>query len=215
MTDIDVTDMNAWLEGFSRAVTENESVLTELDSTIGDADHGANLTRGMNAVIAALSAEQFETFADLFTKVGMTLVTTVGGASGPLYGTFFLRLGSSAGKVESVDASGFGDALQSGLEGIIARGRAEVGDKTLVDALAPAVEAWKAAAASGSTPAAAAQAALAAAETGRDATGPLVARKGRASYLGERSAGHLDPGATSLTLLFGALADALAKKAGA
>ena len=124
--------------------------------------------------------------------VGMTLVTSVGGASGPLYGTFFLRMGRAAGTADTLDAAGLGAALRAGLEGVVARGKAEAGDKTMYDAMAPALDAYDAAVAGGAGASAAAQAAFAAAEAGRDATVPWVARKGRASYLGERSAGHLD-----------------------
>jgi dihydroxyacetone kinase-like protein len=139
----------------------------------------------------------------------MTLVTSVGGASGPLYGTFFLRMGMAAGAVGTFDGPALGAALRAGLEGVVARGKAETGDKTMYDAMAPALDAYDAAIAGGSTIPDAAAAAFAAAQTGRDATEPLVARKGRASYLGERSAGHLDPGATSTALLFQALAETL------
>lgn len=209
MGDISITRLTDWLRRFQVAVIEHETELTELDSVIGDADHGANMVRGMNAVIAKLEIESPETLADLFKGVGMTLVTSVGGASGPLYGTFFLRVGMNAGAVESADAAGLGAALRAGVDGIVARGKAEAGDKTMFDALAPAVDAWDASVAEGGSPADASVAAAAAAEVGRDATIPLVARKGRASYLGERSAGHLDPGAASSALLLRALADAL------
>ena len=209
MGDISITQLTDWLRRFKAAVIEHETELTELDSVIGDADHGANMVRGMNAVIAKLEIESPETLADLFKGVGMTLVTSVGGASGPLYGTFFLRVGMNAGAVESADAVGLGAALRAGVDGIVARGKAEAGDKTMFDALAPAVDAWDASVAEGGSPADASVAAAAAAEVGRDATIPLVARKGRASYLGERSAGHLDPGAASSALLLRALADAL------
>jgi phosphoenolpyruvate---glycerone phosphotransferase subunit DhaL len=213
MGDISIRLLTDWLRGFQAAVIEHQTELTELDSVIGDADHGANMVRGMNAVItkldSTLDTESPATLADLFKTVGMTLVTSVGGASGPLYGTFFLRMGMTAGAVESVDAAGLGAALRAGVDGIVARGKAEAGDKTMFDALDPAVDAWDASVAAGGSAADASAAAAAAAEAGRDATIPLVARKGRASYLGERSAGHLDPGAASSALLLRALADAL------
>lgn len=209
MADITTGQLIDWLRRFRALVTEHQHELTELDSVIGDADHGANMVRGMNAVAARLDTEAGASLADLFKTVGMTLVTSVGGASGPLYGTFFLRLGMSAGAVGDIDAHALGAALVAGLDGIVARGKAEVGDKTMVDAMQPAVAAWIGAVEEGGTATAAAAAASAAAAAGRDATIPLVARKGRASYLGERSAGHLDPGATSTALLFAALADAL------
>lgn len=196
-----------WLGRFRDLVTEQRAELTELDSAIGDADHGANMTRGMDAVMEKLGATSAAAADELFKTVGMTLVTSVGGASGPLYGTFFLRMGMAAGPVTELDAAEFGTALRAGLDGVVARGKAELGDKTMFDAMAPAVDAWDAAAGDGL--AAASAAAFAAAVAGRDSTEPLVARKGRASYLGERSAGHLDPGATSTALLFEALAGTL------
>ncbi|MEV8267783.1 dihydroxyacetone kinase subunit DhaL [Microbacterium sp. NPDC076911] len=209
MTDVTIDQLTDWLRRFQALVTEHQTELTELDSVIGDADHGANMTRGMSAVAAKLDSEEFETIADLFKAVGMTLVTSVGGASGPLYGTFFLRFGMSAGAVKALDAAGTAASLRAGLGGIVARGKAEQGDKTMFDAMSPAIDAWDAAVTAGESAAQASAAALAAAEVGRDATIPLVARKGRASYLGDRSAGHLDPGAASTTLLFRALSDAL------
>jgi len=191
-----------WLGRFRDLVNEKQAYLTELDSAIGDADHGSNMARGMNAVLDKVGEPT--AIDELFKTVGMTLVTSVGGASGPLYGTFFLRFGAAAGSVTSLDDAALSAALRAGLDGVLARGKAEVGDKTMLDALVPALDAWDAAS---TAPAAAA---WAAAEEGRDATEPLVARKGRASYLGDRSAGHLDPGATSTALLFEALAGALA-----
>ena len=201
-----------WLARFRDLVTEKQSYLTELDSAIGDADHGSNMTRGMNAVMDKLGAAPAGAVDELFKSVGMTLVTSVGGASGPLYGTFFLRIGMTAGPVTELDGAALSAALRAGLDGVVARGKAEAGDKTMFDAMAPALDAWDAALASGGTLGAAASAAFAAAEAGRDSTEPLVARKGRASYLGERSAGHLDPGATSTALLFEALAGAVAQE---
>ena len=209
MSDVTIEQLTDWLRRFRTLADENQTYLTELDSVIGDADHGANMARGMTAVAAKLDSETPANVAELFKSVGMTLVTSVGGASGPLYGTFFLRFGMNAGPVTTLDAAALGAALRAGLEGIVARGKAELGDKTMFDALSPAVDAWDASVAAGGTAADASVAALAAAEAGRDATIPLVARKGRASYLGERSAGHLDPGATSSTLLLLALADSL------
>lgn len=197
----------AWLDAFRTRVTEQKAYLTELDSAIGDADHGSNMARGMAAVMEKVESTPAATADELFKLVGMTLVTSVGGASGPLYGTFFLRLGMAAGPVEQCDAAALAVALRAGLEGVVARGKAEAGDKTMFDALAPALDALDAAVASGASLAEATAAANAAAAAGRDATEPLVARKGRASYLGERSAGHLDPGATSTALLFDALAE--------
>lgn len=198
-----------WISGFRDAVTEKREWLTELDSAIGDADHGANMARGMSAVGEKLAAGPPATVDELLKTVGMTLVSSVGGASGPLYGTFFLRMGMTAGAVTELDAAGLASALRAGLEGIVARGKAEAGDKTMFDAMAPAVDALDAAIAEGADLSTAARTAADAAAAGRDATEPLVARKGRASYLGERSAGHLDPGAASTAILFDTLATAI------
>jgi dihydroxyacetone kinase-like protein len=211
---VSLEQLTAWLARYEALVAEQRSYLTELDSAIGDADHGANMARGMAAVMEKIGANNASGAAagavdELFKSVGMTLVTSVGGASGPLYGTFFLRFGMTSGAVQQLDAAALGSALRAGLEGVVARGKAELGDKTMFDSMAPAVDAYDAAVAGGSDVAAAASAAFEAAKIGRDATEPLVARKGRASYLGERSAGHLDPGATSTALLFEALAASL------
>jgi dihydroxyacetone kinase-like protein len=210
VTDATAPDLLEWLSRFRDLVREHQAELTELDSVIGDADHGANLNRGMEAVLARVDGNAADGFGELFKTVGMTLVSTVGGASGPLYGTFFLRFGTSAGAAGSLDATALGAALRAGLDGVVARGKAAPGDKTMVDALTPAADAWDAAASEGASPAEAAAAAATAAAAGRDGTIPLVARKGRASYLGERSAGHMDPGAASATLLMEALREALA-----
>jgi len=206
---IDVATLGRWVRGFAEAVTENKDYLTQLDSAIGDADHGANMARGMAAAVAALDGKPPATAAALLKQVGMTLVSTVGGASGPLYGTFFLRMATAAGEVDALDAPTFAKALRAGLEGVVARGKAEPGDKTMFDALAPAVDALDAGLAAGTPLAEALRATAAAAAEGRDATIPMLARKGRASYLGERSVGHQDPGATSTTLLLEAAAAAV------
>lgn len=203
---IDTRDLVAWLTAFRDAVTEQRAWLTELDSAIGDADHGANMARGMDAVVAKLDQGVPATVDELLKSVGMTLVSSVGGASGPLYGTFFLRMGMSAGAVPSLNGPALAASLRAGLDGIVARGKAELGDKTMFDAMSPAVDALDAAFAAGESIAGATAAAAAAAVAGRDATVPLVARKGRASYLGERSAGHMDPGAASTAILFETLA---------
>lgn len=209
MTDTIGTDtLVDWITRFGAAVTEKREWLTELDSAIGDADHGANMARGMNAVGEKLGSGSPATVDELLKTVGMTLVSSVGGASGPLYGTFFLRMGMASGAVSELDAAGLAAALRAGLEGIVARGKAEAGDKTMFDAMAPAVDALDAAIAAGDDLSSATRLAADAAAAGRDATEPLVARKGRASYLGERSAGHLDPGAASTAILFDTLAAA-------
>jgi dihydroxyacetone kinase-like protein len=200
----------AWVRGFAVLIAENKEQLTRLDAAIGDADHGTNMDRGMTAVVAALDhGDAPADAAALFTKVGMTLVSTVGGASGPLYGTFFLRFAAAAGEVAELDPKGLAAALRAGLDGIVARGKAEAGDKTMYDALAPAVDALDVALEEGDDLETALRAACDAAEAGRDATIPMLARKGRASYLGERSVGHQDPGATSVALLVRTAADAV------
>jgi dihydroxyacetone kinase phosphoprotein-dependent L subunit len=195
----------AWMADFAAQIRENAAMLTDLDRQIGDADHGSNMDRGMKAV-AALAAADFPDDGAFLKKAGMTLVSTVGGASGPLYGTFLMRVGG-AWPAEA-NAEGIGAALRAGLDGIVQRGKAVVGDKTMVDALTPALAAYDAAAGRGTQ--AALDAAAAACAAGRDGTTPLVARKGRASYLGERSAGVQDPGATSVTMLVEAAARTLA-----
>jgi dihydroxyacetone kinase-like protein len=204
----DSVDVAAWLREFARLIAANKNELTALDSAIGDADHGSNMDRGMSAVVAVLDEGTGGPPSALLKQTGMKLVSTVGGASGPLYGTAFLRMAAAAGDAPELDAPTFATALRAGLEGVVARGKAVAGDKTMYDALAPAVDALDAAVADGRSLPDALRAAVAAAEKGRDATIPLVARKGRASYLGERSAGHQDPGATSVTLLLTAAATA-------
>jgi phosphoenolpyruvate---glycerone phosphotransferase subunit DhaL len=210
---VDVAALVRWMDRFGELVTDQRDELTRLDSAIGDADHGTNMDRGMSAVKAALEAAPPAGAGALLKQVGMTLVRTVGGASGPLYGTFFLRMATSVGDDSPfVPDEAFARALRAGLEGVVARGKAEAGDKTMFDALAPAVETLEAELARGHDLAAALAAAAAAAGAGRDATIPLHARKGRASYLGERSVGHQDPGATSAALLMSAAASALAAR---
>jgi phosphoenolpyruvate---glycerone phosphotransferase subunit DhaL len=206
MNGKDITD---WVREFARLIAEHQHELTDLDSAIGDADHGSNMARGMAAVVAMLDAEAPATPAAVLKRTGMTLISKVGGASGPLYGTAFLRMAAAAGDDESVDPPVFAAMLRAGLDGVVSRGKAEPGDKTMIDALTPAVDALDAALADGQPLGEALPAAVRAAEQGRAATVPLIARKGRASYLGERSAGHQDPGATSMTLLIAAAATAL------
>jgi dihydroxyacetone kinase-like protein len=185
----------------------NKDYLTQLDSAIGDGDHGANMDRGFQAVLAKLPTVTATDIGTIFKTVGMTLVSTVGGAAGPLYGTFFIQLAAAtAGKMQ-LELSDWVAALQAGVDGVIMRGKASLGDKTMVDALAPALGAVKAAAADGASLPAALRRSAEAAERGMLATVPLVARKGRASYLGERSVGHQDPGATSSRLLLAAAAE--------
>jgi dihydroxyacetone kinase-like protein len=198
-----------WVRRFAALVAQNREYLTELDAAIGDADHGSNMDRGMKAAVAALDETPQPTAGALLSKVGMTLVSTVGGASGPLFGTLFLRMGGSLGTTaDSHSAADVAAALRAGLGGVVDRGKAAPGDKTMYDALAPAVEALEGALAQHASLGPALKAAQHAAAAGRDATIPMLARKGRASYLGERSVGHLDPGAATVALLLDAAADA-------
>jgi dihydroxyacetone kinase-like protein len=201
-------ELAAWIAELSRRVTEEKDALTELDAAIGDADHGANLARGFAAVVEAVGDGQGQEPAALLKKVGMTLVSKVGGASGPLYGTLFLRMAGPAAE-GPLDARAFAAALRAGVHGVEERGKAAAGDKTMLDALLPACDALEAAVDGGADLGEGLRAAVEAARAGRDATTPMVARKGRASYLGERSAGHVDPGATSSVLLVEAAATAL------
>jgi dihydroxyacetone kinase-like protein len=196
-----------WIKAFAVVIEANKDYLTELDSAIGDADHGANMHRGMQAAVGKLPTVADKDIGTILKTVGMTLVSTVGGASGPLYGTLFMQLGTStAGKME-LSLADWTAAVEAALGGVVARGKAAVGEKTMVDALTPALEALKTAA--GGDIAAALAASAAAAAAGRDSTIPLVARKGRASYVGERRAGHQDPGATTSHFLLQTAADTL------
>jgi dihydroxyacetone kinase-like protein len=205
--NVTTTVLEEWVRKFATLVAENRDHLTELDAAIGDADHGSNMDRGMRAVVAALDEAKPATAGALFSKVGMTLVSTVGGASGPLYGTLFLRMGTSFGDADKASPQQLAAALRAGLDGVVARGKAEAGDKTMYDALAPAVDALDGALSGQATVAEALKRAYDAATVGRDATTPMLARKGRASYLGERSVGHQDPGATSVALLLQAASE--------
>jgi dihydroxyacetone kinase-like protein len=202
--------LDSWVRRFAVLVSENRNYLTELDAAIGDADHGSNLDRGMTAAVAALDELGPTSAGPLFSKVGMTLVSTVGGASGPLFGTLFLRMGTSLGDIDAASPEQLAAALRAGLDGVVARGKAQPGDKTMYDALAPAVDALDKAIGEGADLGEGLRRARDAAVEGRDATIPLLARKGRASYLGERSVGHQDPGATSVALLLQAAADTVA-----
>lgn len=200
-------DAVRWVRTFADVIAENKEYLTQLDSAIGDADHGINMNRGFQAVAGKLDDIPNGDIGNLMKTVGMTLVSTVGGAGGPLYGTLFLQIGvATAGKAE-LEGADWALALEKGVEGVQMRGKAEPGDKTMVDALIPARDAFRQALDEGESFAGALQRSAAAAEEGMKATIPWVARKGRASYLGERSAGHQDPGATSSFLLLKAAAD--------
>ena len=203
---ISTGDFSRFLETFAIRIHAAKEELTQLDSAIGDADHGINMDRGMTAIRELLPGLQDGDAGTLFKQTGMKLISTVGGASGPLYGTFFLRLGTAFGTATEIGPTELAAGFRAGLEGVMARGKAGLDDKTMVDAMVPAVEALEAGI---GDLRAALDAAAAAAAAGRDRVTPLVARKGRASYLGERSADHQDPGATSTTILFESLRDAL------
>jgi dihydroxyacetone kinase-like protein len=206
---ITTTDLASALETFADRIRDARDELTALDSAIGDADHGINMDRGMSAVRTKIPEFRDGQAGMLFKQAGRTLISTVGGAAGPLYGTFFLRLGTALGEAEDIAPADLARGLRAGLDGMIALGKANPDDKTMVDAITPAVEALEAGA-DGDLAAALAAAATAAA-AGRDRITPLVARKGRASYLGERSAGHQDPGATSATILFESFRDTIGR----
>ncbi|NUP16431.1 MAG: dihydroxyacetone kinase subunit L [Streptomyces sp.] len=195
---LDAEFFRRWMTATAAAVDREAERLTALDSPIGDADHGSNLQRGFTAVTAALEKEAPQSPGAVLTLAGRQLISTVGGASGPLYGTLLRRTGKALGDAGEVSESEFGQALRAGVDAVMALGGAAPGDKTMIDALVPAVDALG----DGFT------AARAAAEEGALATTPLQARKGRASYLGERSIGHQDPGATSSALLIAGLAEA-------
>jgi phosphoenolpyruvate---glycerone phosphotransferase subunit DhaL len=190
-----------WVEAFASTVADNKEYLTRLDSAIGDADHGINMDRGMKAVQEKLDGLEGDDIGALLKTVGMTLVSTVGGAGGPLYGTLFLQMGVATTGKSELEPEDWAAALTAAVEGVQMRGKAEPGDKTMVDALIPAKDSFSAAHAEGVSFEEALRRSAEAAEAGVQATIPLVAKKGRASYLGERSAGHQDPGATSSYLL--------------
>jgi dihydroxyacetone kinase-like protein len=194
-------DVRRWIEAFASRVAESKDELTRLDSAIGDADHGINMNRGMQAALAKLDGVAGDDVGALLKTVGMTLVSTVGGAGGPLYGTLFLQLGTATAGKSEIEAEDWAAALDAAIGGVQMRGKAEPGDKTMIDALVPGRDAFRAAVADGASFPEALERSAAAAHEGMLATVPLVARKGRASYLGERSAGHQDPGATSSHLL--------------
>ncbi|GAA4184215.1 dihydroxyacetone kinase subunit DhaL [Streptosporangium oxazolinicum] len=204
-TAMDTALFTAWIEETARTVAAERERLTGLDAAIGDADHGANLDRGLTAVTTALAAGEPGTPGALLVLVGNTLIRKVGGASGPLYGTAFREAGKTLGDTPEVSVARLHAALEAGLAGVRKLGSAAEGDKTMVDALAPAVRALEQAVRDGKDPAEAIGAAASAARTGSEATIPMQARKGRASYLGPRSVGHEDPGAASTALILSAL----------
>ena len=204
---LDAAWARRWIKLAAADIAEQRDYLVDLDRAIGDGDHGENMDRGFKAALEALGQGQPASVAEVLKTVAKTLMSTVGGAAGPLYGTAFLRASKAAGDGE-LDGAGVAAVIAGALEGIQARGKATTGEKTMVDAWTPALEAARAAAGSGSGAAAVFEAAATAAEAGAAATEPLRATKGRASYLGERSIGHLDPGAVSTSLILRAAARA-------
>jgi dihydroxyacetone kinase-like protein len=198
-----------FLEGVAASIKQHRDELTQLDSPIGDADHGINLDRGFTAVLGKLPTVADKDIGTILKTTGMTLVSTVGGASGPLYGTAFIRAGMALADRYEISEGEVVAALDAALEGIIARGKANRGDKTMVDAIAPGIDALKEAMASGADFAGAVRKGVAATENGMKDTIPLLALKGRASYLGERSIGHQDPGATSAFYIAEALLETI------
>ena len=211
---MDVQSLTRWIREFRRLIAANRDLLTQLDSAIGDADHGINMDRGLAAVVTELGNHRSSEVSVLLKDIATTLLSAVGGASGALYGTFFLRMASAVGPERSLDSRAFAQALRAGLEGVRQRGKVAEGDKTMVDALAPALEELDGALAQGAGLGAALRQAALAAEAGGQRTTPMRARRGRASFLGERSVGHQDPGATSAALLIAAAATAFAAAPG-
>ena len=205
--------VRTWLTVAAASLREQREYLTQLDAAIGDADHGTNMDRGFTAVVEKIEGvESSDPPGRILTTAGTTLVSTVGGASGPLWGTALRRAGRTLGDAEEFDAAQLADALGAALAGVVELGAAQEGDKTMVDALAPAVRSLREQLSSGAALGDAFAAARAASEEGMRATVPLQAAKGRASYLGERSIGHQDPGATSTALIISALEQAIAEE---
>ncbi len=200
-------DVLAWLKNFRQVLADNKDYLTRLDSAIGDADHGINMDRGFGAVVAKLPTVECSDMAKILNTTGMTLVSTVGGAGGPLYGTFFMKLGATIGAKTEFSGQDWLAALDAGIAGIQQRGKSTTGEKTMLDALTPSRDALRGALEQGQDLLAALRASADAAEQGMKATIPMLATKGRASYLGERSIGHQDPGATSSYLMLKCAAD--------
>ena len=202
-------DVRAWIGRYAADIAEHRAELVKLDTAIGDGDHGTNMDRGMRKAVEKLDGLEGADIGALLKAVGMALVSSVGGAAGPLYGTLFLQMGGATAGKEELDLAGWADALEAGVKGVQARGKAEPEDKTMVDALLPAVAELRAAVADGAALGDGLRRSADAAAKGMEATIPLEARKGRASYLGPRSVGHQDPGATSTHLLLAAAADTL------
>jgi dihydroxyacetone kinase-like protein len=204
---ITAADVRAWIGAYAKTIGEHRAELVALDTAIGDGDHGTNMDRGMRAALEKLDATDGDDIGALLKAVGMALVSKVGGAAGPLYGTLFLQMGMATAGRSELDLAGWTGALEAGVKGVQARGKAEPEDKTMLDALLPALDALRAAESDGAELGDALRRSAGAAEEGMKATIPLEARKGRASYLGPRSVGHQDPGATSSQLLLAAAAE--------
>lgn len=200
-------DLLAWITSLQAVYNANKEYLTELDSAIGDADHGINMNRGFTTALSELQKTEPDTPNNLLKTVAMSLIRTVGGASGPLYGTFFMRASAAVSNKTDLDNHDLIAMFEAGVEGIKQRGKAELEDKTMIDAWMPALNAMQAAAERGASIAEMMAQATAAAQQGMESTTPLQARKGRASYLGERSIGHQDPGATSTHMMLKAAAE--------
>jgi len=211
---VNADTVQRWLEQAAASLHEQRDYLTQLDAAIGDADHGTNMDRGFTAVVAKLGETDGPSSGPgkLLTTAGSTLVSTVGGASGPLWGTALRRAGRALGDADEFGSDELASALDAALEGVVELGAAQEGEKTMVDALGPAVRTLRESLAGGASLSDAVQAAFEASEEGMRATVPLQASKGRASYLGERSIGHQDPGATSTTLILGALANTVSEE---
>jgi dihydroxyacetone kinase-like protein len=199
-----------WLEKSAEVLAENKEYLTSLDSAIGDADHGINMDRGFKKIMSQLPGVAESDIGNILKTTGMALISSVGGAAGPLYGTLFMRAGMALGGKQELNETDMVTLLQAAIDGVVQRGKANLGDKTMVDALSPALEAFKETVeVNGGDNLTALQNAVAAAEKGMKETIPMQAKKGRASYLGERSIGHQDPGATSSYLILKALLETI------
>jgi len=205
-------DVLTCLHRMADVIEENKKYLTKLDSAIGDADHGINMNRGFQAVLKKVSSAEDKDAGTILKTAGMALVSSVGGAGGPLYGTAFMQAGMAVAGKHELEAKDVHDALESALQGVVMRGKASPGDKTMVDAITPAVDAMGRALDEGADTTGALTAAAEAARQGMKDTIPMLAKKGRASYLGERSIGHQDPGATSSYLLIQVMADLAQEK---
>ena len=202
-------DVLAWIKACAQVLGENKEYLTQLDAAIGDADHGINMERGFKKVMSQLPGVAESDIGNILKTTGMALISSVGGAGGPLYGTLFMRAGMAVSGKQELTNEDVATMLQAAVDGVVQRGKARPGDKTMIDALLPALETFKEQVNGGSDTVAALQKAVAAAEQGMKDTIPMLAKKGRASYLGERSIGHQDPGATSSYLILKVLLDVL------